>query len=416
MIERPRGMKDILPEEAGDWQWVERRIRSLFRIYGYGEIRTPVVEEASLFVKSIGEGTDIVQKEMYAFKDKGGRKLSLRPEGTAPVVRAYLENNLDKLKGLTKLYYIGPMFRNERPQAGRQRQFYQIGVEAIGSDEPRLDAEVISLARSCLDSVGLKDYKIKLNSLGCGKDKTALKKELKKFLTPELTRLCGDCKVRYKKNILRVFDCKVDSCKALLRNAPKIIDFLCNDCSSHFEKVKSSLTAIGVKYEIDALIVRGLDYYTRTAFEITHQNLGAQDAVGAGGRYDNLVKDLGGQKTPSCGFALGEDRLMAALARKGEEGAADIYLATVGEEPYEKGFLLLNELREKGISCEIDYEGKSLKAQMRAANKLKARFVAILGDDELSKGAVALRNMSTGQQEELSIGNFTEEFKKRLKC
>ena len=416
MVKALRGMKDILPEETGAWQYVEDKARSTFELYGYKEIRTPALEETALFVKSIGEGTDIIRKEMYTFKDKGKRKISLRPEGTAPVVRAYLENNLDKIGGLVKLYYTGPMFRSERPQAGRSRQFHQIGVEAIGSLNPHLDVDVISLMKVYFDSIGLADYTIKLNSLGCGKDKSALKKELKRNLGSQTNRLCKDCRIRYKKNILRVFDCKVESCKALLREAPNMMDFLCTDCAGHFQEVKSALDLLGVKYKIDPYIVRGLDYYTRTTFEVTHPSLGAQDAIGAGGRYDNLVKELGGPKMGACGFALGQDRLITALALKKEPASLDIYIATVGQESYEKGFQLLNQLRKDGISSEIDYEYKSLKAQMRVANKLKAKFVAILGEDELHKGIIALRDMSSGQQEEVRIEDFMEELKKRINC
>jgi len=417
MINVLKGMKDILPEEVTNWQYIEEKARKLFELYGYNEIRTPTLEETSLFTKSIGQGTDIVQKEMYTFKDKGKRSISLRPEGTAPIVRAYIENNLDKIGGLVKLYYIGPMFRSERPQAGRQRQFNQIGIEAIGSLSPYLDAEVILLMKAYFDNIGLDGYKIKLNSLGCSKDKTALKKELKKFLSKETNRLCKDCKVRYKKNILRVFDCKVDSCKALLREAPKMIDFLCVECATHFNNVKSALDSLGVKYEVDSYIVRGLDYYTRTTFEATHPSLGAQDAICAGGRYDNLVKDFGGPKIGACGFALGQERILTALnLKKREPAALGIYMATLGEDAYKKGFSLLNELRRSGISSETDYESKSLKAQMRAANKLKARYVAILGEDELEKGIVALRDMSTSRQEEIKLEDFVAEVTKKVKC
>ena len=417
MLKALRGMRDILPGDLEGWQRIEKEARETFRLYGYSEIRTPILEETAVFTRSIGEGTDIVRKEMYTFTDQGKRKVSLRPEETAPVVRAYLENNLDKAGGLVKLYYIGPMFRSERPQAGRQRQFHQIGVEAIGSLNPYLDAEVISIMKAYFDKIGLSGYTIKLNSLGCSKDKSALKKELKKFLSNQTSRLCKDCKVRYKNNILRVFDCKEDSCKAVLREAPKIIEFLCNDCAEHFGKVKSGLDILDIKYEVDPYIVRGLDYYTRTTFEVTHQSLGAQDAIGAGGRYDNLVKDFGGPKMGACGFALGQERIITALGLNSDYlPPLDVYIATIGEEPYKKGFYLLNCLRNKGISSELDYEAKSLKAQMRAANKMKARFVAILGEDELGKGIIALRDMSTSQQEEMPIEGFIEEAIKKIKC
>lgn len=416
MIKTLRGMRDILPDEAGAWQYIEDTAKSLFGLFGYREIRTPILEETALFVKSIGESTDIVQKEMYTFKDKGGRRVSLRPEGTAPIVRSYLENNLDKTEPFAKLYYIGPMFRSERPQAGRQRQFYQIGIEAIGSDSPYLDAEIVYLMKVYFDKVGLSDYTIKVNTLGCGKDKTRIKKELTKFLKDKTNLLCKDCKVRYKKNILRIFDCKVEGCKSVLRTAPKITENICEECSNHFESVKKTLDSLQISYTIDPYIVRGLDYYTKTTFEVTHPNLGAQDAIAAGGRYDNLVRDSGGPKTGACGFAIGEDRLIMALGPAARSAASlGVYIACIGEEPYRRGFKLCSDLRINAVSAEIDYQEKSLKAQMRQANKRGAKCVAILGPDELEKGVIALRNMSNGEQREVRIERFIEEVKGILK-
>jgi histidyl-tRNA synthetase len=415
MIKVLKGMKDILPEEVGIWQDIEDAARSLFGLFGYREIRTPALEETSLFIKSIGQSTDIVQKEMYAFKDKGGRQISLRPEGTAPIVRSYIENNLDKLEALSKLYYIGPMFRSEKPQSGRQRQFYQIGVEAIGSESPYIDAEVIYLMKAYFDKIGLSDYTIKINTLGCPKDKTRIKKELSKFLSKKTNLLCKDCKTRYKKNILRIFDCKQEGCKALLRTAPKMIEYICEECNNHFQEVRKVLDLLKVPYVLDPYIVRGLDYYTSTAFEVTHQKLGAQDAIGAGGRYDNLVRDTGGPKTGACGFALGEDRLVMALDREGREKTSlDVYFAAIGQNAHEEAFLLCNKLRGKGISSEIDYQSKSLKAQMRQANKRGARYVSILGDDELEKRSIIIRDMSNGRQSEIKIEAFVEEMKRLL--
>ena len=407
MIKALRGMRDILPQEAGTWRCIEDSARSLFRLFGYGEIRTPILEEVALFVKSIGQSTDIVQKEMYSFKDKGGRRISLRPEGTAPIVRAYLENNLDKTDPIIKLYYIGPMFRSERPQAGRQRQFHQIGIEAVGSESFYIDAEVISLMKAYFDKIGLTGYTIKINSLGCAKDKAAIKKELTKFLSKKTNLLCKDCKVRYKKNILRVFDCKVDTCKSLLRTAPKIIDNICTECTSHFEGVKKSLDFLKVPYVVDPYIVRGLDYYTRTAFEATHSGLGSQDAVAAGGRYDSLIRDMGGPKTPACGFAIGQDRLIMALGKTVEcKPVLDLYIAALGEKACKEAFRLCNELRINGISTEMDYKEKSLKAKMRQANKIGARYVAILGEDELEKNEIAFRNMANGEQSQIKLDMF----------
>lgn len=415
MIKTLRGMRDILPDESGAWQYVESAAKGLFGLFGYREIRTPVMEETSLFVKSIGEGTDIVQKEMYSFKDRSGRRVSLRPEGTAPTVRSYLENNLNSKESLVKLYYIGPMFRSERPQAGRQRQFHQIGVEAIGSESFFVDAEVIYLVKAYFDKVGLADYTIKINSLGCSKDKAKIKNELSAFLKDKKNLICDDCKIRYKKNILRIFDCKQEGCKALLRTAPKIMDVICGDCKDHFAGVRKALGSLGVKYVEDPYIVRGLDYYTKTAFEVTHPNLGSQDAVCAGGRYDNLVRDTGGPKTGAFGFAIGQDRLIMALGSgKKETPPVDIFFAALGEASCEESFRLCNQLRASGVSSEMDYSVRSLKAQMRQANKRGARFVAILGEDELEKKAIALRDMSSGQQREIAIAGFTEEIKRIL--
>lgn len=413
MIKRLKGMRDILPDEIGTWQYIEDTARTLFETFGYREIRTPILEETSLFIKSIGETTDIVQKEMYTFKDKGGRRISLRPEGTAPIVRSYIENNLDKADPLFKLYYIGGMFRTERPQAGRQRQFYQIGVEVIGSENFYIDVEVIYLMKAYFDKLGLADYTIKINTLGCPKDKKSIKKELSKFLSKQINQLCKDCKVRFKKNILRIFDCKVEGCKAVLRSAPKIIDNICPHCHSHFESVKNTLELLKVPYTIDPYIVRGLDYYTKTTFEVTHPNLGSQDAIAAGGRYDNLVHETGGPRVGACGFALGQDRLIMALGPLKRVGASlDLYIACLGQEPYKQGFKFCNELRLNNISAEIDYLNKSLKAQMRQANKRCAKYVSILGEDELEKGIIILRNMSNGQQREIKISNFIDEAKK----
>jgi histidyl-tRNA synthetase len=408
-------MKDILPEESGLWQYIEDTAKSFFARYAYRQIRTPILEELSLFTRSIGEATDIVQKEMYAFKDKGGRNVAMRPEGTAPVVRAYLENNLSMQETLTKLYYIGPMFRSEKPQSGRQRQFHQIGAEAIGSSSPYVDAELISMIKGYFDLIGLADYKIKINTLGCPKDKARIKKELTKFLSKQTNLLCKDCKVRYKKNILRVFDCKEEGCKALMRTAPKMIDFICEECGAHFDKVKAALDSLGTKYTVDPYIVRGLDYYTSTAFEVTHPKLGSQDAIGAGGRYDCLVREMGGQKTPACGFALGEDRIIMALGdAKKEPRGLDIYFAVIGEKAYQEAYLMCNRLRESGISADIDYQARSLKAQMRQANKKNSRHVAILGEDELVKGSIIMRDMSDARQREVKLETFVDEAKKLI--
>jgi histidyl-tRNA synthetase len=444
MIKALRGTKDILPDEINLWQTIESAGRDIFNLYGYKEARTPIIEEASLFVRSIGDTTDIVQKEMYVFADRGGRNIALRPEATASIVRAYIENSLLNIGGFTKLFYIGPMFRSERPQQGRQRQFYQIGVEAIGSDSPFIDAEIIALAARFLQKLGIEKFQVKLNSLGCQKDKARVMEKYKENLRPHADKLCELCKGRLDKNALRIFDCKEVSCKAIAENF-KIGNALCEDCLSHFEKVKAILDSIGIGYTVDNKIVRGLDYYTGTVFEITHEGLGAKDAICAGGRYNNLVKELGGKDIPAIGFAFGMERLVLALqgvagykphatgievfvavapsqkassAKTGMNGAGSGFaqanlareeaMATkpwsfTGDVLYSQAFKLLDSMRSLGISSEIDYEVKSLKAQMRRAEKLSAKFVIIVGDEEFKKGKVVLKNMSNGNQEEVLL-------------
>ena len=399
MIKAIRGTKDILPGETPLWRDIENNARGVLRAHNYDEIRTPVIEETALFVKNIGQETDIVSKEMFSFVDRGERNISLRPEGTASVIRAYIENNLDKASQFQKLYYIGPFFRAERPQAGRLRQFHQIGVETIGSLSPAVDAEVISLAARLLDSAGISGYKIKLNNLGCREDKKNLSKLLKNAFTEEKgARLCDDCKKRLNINPLRVLDCKADACRASVKNTFKEANFICGGCRGHFDKALRLLDGLGVKYELDPYIVRGLDYYTRTVFEITHEGLGSKDAIGAGGRYDNLSKDMGGPDVGACGFALGIDRMTLVLKQEPPKKEMAVFIATIGEQAYSKAFGILNDLRKSGVPCDIDYETRSLKAQMRAADGLGARFVLIVGEDEIAKDEAVLRNMKTKEQ------------------
>lgn len=415
-----RGTRDILPAEISQWQGVENAARELFKTYGYSEIRTPVMEETGLFIKSVGEDTDIVKKEMFSFQDRGERDITLRPEGTAPIVRAYLENNLVNLNPFQKLYYIGPMFRAERPQAGRLRQFHQVGIEAIGSGSPALDAEVIIVMAKLLDSFGVKNYTMKLNNLGCADDKKKLSVSLKELFSKKevASLLCDDCKRRSATNPLRVLDCKVESCKVVVRRYFKEIEFLCADCKKHFDSVMKFLDLANIKYAVDPYIVRGLDYYTRTVFEASCGSLGAQNAVGAGGRYDNLISDMGGPATGACGFAVGIDRALIAAGKvPGEADGAkvDVFVAPLGEEAYKKAFLVLADLRASGISCDIDYENRSLKSQMRSADKLKARFVLIIGDDEVKKGEAALRDMQTKEQVCVSFDKLAAVIKGKIK-
>lgn len=399
-----KGTADILPERAGGRLELRRMLetvsQNVFRKFGYREIRTPIIEERSLFVKSIGEETDIVAKEMFSFKDRGRRELVLRPEGTAPIARAYLDASLNKIGPFQKFYYIGPMFRTERPQAGRMRQFDQIGAEAIGSMSPEIDAEVIKLLAAILDEIKIRDYRIRVNNLGCKDDKAGLSKTLRRLLARKKDLLCGDCGRRIDVNPLRVLDCKDGSCRDIVRGAFKSVEFLCGECREHFKKVLTCLGKLKIEYTVDPYIVRGLDYYTRTVFEVSHSALGSQDALGAGGRYDNLISDMGGPPVGAAGFALGMERILMAAA--GQDATAlpgegqVVYLAAVGEAAHDKGFELINLLRSgewRGVSFDMDYENRSLKAQMREADKSGAWLVLIIGDEELSKGGVTLKYM-----------------------
>ncbi|MDD5135728.1 MAG: histidine--tRNA ligase [Candidatus Omnitrophica bacterium] len=420
-----KGTADILPAPAGSIelrQAMESISQDVFQRFGYREVRTPIIEERSLFVKSIGEETDIVTKEMFSFKDRGEREIVLRPEGTAPIVRAYLEANLHKTDAFQKFYYIGPMFRAERPQAGRMRQFHQIGAEAIGSGLPEIDAEIIRLLAALLDAMKIRGYKIRINNLGCKDDKAGLSKTLRTILDKEKNALCDDCKKRLDKNPLRVLDCKNESCRTMVRSVFKSVKFLCENCEGHFKKVLACLDDLNIKYELDPFIVRGLDYYTQTVFEVTHPELGSQDALGAGGRYDNLISDMGGPELGAAGFALGVERILIVAAKQEAAAYPDdkkvIYIATMGEAAKKKGFGLLDSLRggkwEKKMSFDMDYENKSLKAQMREADKLGAKLVLIIGDDEIAKGEVMLRDMMTKEQQSVKFDDVARTIKGKI--
>lgn len=414
-----RGMCDILPPEVYVWQYIEKTAREFFEDYGYEEIRTPVLEETALFARGIGEGTDIVNKEMYAFTDRGGRSIALRPEGTAPIARAYIENNLGGENEFIKLYYIGPMFRAERPQKGRSRQFHQIGVEAIGHSNAYVDAGLVLMMAKFFEIVGLNGFEVKLSSLGCSTDKKKFADALCEYLVSEKNRLCDDCKVRLEKNVLRTLDCKVESCKVLLRNSPKAKDFLCPGCKEHYEKVISLLACYTpIKFKEDTNMVRGLDYYTGTVFEVTHTALGAQDAIAAGGRYDNLIESFGGRKTSAIGFAIGIERLIMAMPEEAkkrleEKKQLELYIVTTGKASYDKAYREIEKLRDEGIFCDINHDPeKSLKSQMNRANKKNARFVAIFGDEELKNEEVVLRNMNTSEQRNVKLIDIEKEIKR----
>ncbi|MCX5712110.1 MAG: histidine--tRNA ligase [Candidatus Omnitrophica bacterium] len=409
MFKRVTGTKDILAGEVSAWQRIEETARNTFHLYNYKEIRLPLIEEAALFNRSLGEETEVVKKQMFLIQREHDT-FALRPEATASVARAYIENNLDKTEGFTKFYYIGPMFRAERPQKGRLRQFHHIGCEAIGSAQAELDAEIISLADKLLKNFSVSDYKIRINSLGCPEDKKRFAQILKKKLEEKTDKLCQDCQVRFNANILRILDCKNNACKEIVNKLDIGQAHLCSDCAEHFKKVTTGLDLLGVEYTIDDHLVRGLDYYTRTVFEISHQGLGAQDAIGAGGRYDDLVKDLGGPQSPAVGFAFGVERLLLVASPQSSVASQNlVYIIPLGNEAKQESIVLLNELRSQGICADTDYLAKSLKGAMRQADSLGVKYVIIIGDNELKNKAVTLKNMSTGEQKEIKRESLIKE-------
>lgn len=414
----PKGTKDILPSESYSWQYVEEKIRQIARLYGYREIRTPIFEHTDLFVRSVGDTTDIVQKEMFTFEDKGKRSITLKPEGTAGVVRAYIEHSLYAEPQPIKVYYITPCFRHERPQTGRQRQFNQFGVEVFGGKEASLDAEIISLAVKLFDSLAIKGLKVNLNSIGCPDCRGPYHEKIKEYLGDNINSLCKSCSDRYEKNPLRILDCKEEGCKALIAGIPLILDNLCDECKDHFDQVKAFLDAKGIDYQINPLIVRGLDYYTKTVFEIISDSLGAQSTVCGGGRYDGLVEECGGPKTPGIGFAIGLERLMMILeAQKAIdiiEEPMDIYIATIGDMARLKASDLISVLRKKGISADMDHVGRSIKAQFKYAGKQGYKFVCTIGENELTTGDLRIKNMKEGKEDSIRIESLLDYLIKQL--
>ncbi len=411
----PRGTKDILPEQIQSWLYIENKIREICQNYGYAEIRTPTFEHTELFHRSIGEGTDVVDKEMYTFEDRGGRSITLRPENTASVVRAYLQNKLYADGGLVKLFYIGSMFRYDRPQAGRLREFHQFGVEALGEENPAVDAEIILLAWDFLKSLGLDDLNLKINTVGCPKCRPVYRQKLQHYFTDNIDELCDDCKRRIDKNPMRILDCKVDGAKEFMEDAPKIETCLCDDCREHFAKVQEFLTAAGVKFELDGRLVRGLDYYTKTAFEIQYLPLGAQSAVAGGGRYDGLIEEIGGNPTPGIGFAAGIERILIALEKQNllqtKIKSLDAFIVTSGSKAEVFGFNLLTKLRRENISATMDFAKRSMKAQMKQAAKSGAKFALIIGEDEIKNSTVTVKNLETSEQENIPADKIADSLK-----
>ncbi|MDI3509139.1 MAG: histidyl-tRNA synthetase [Clostridiales bacterium] len=411
-INAPRGTKDVLPDEVYKWQYIESFIRRWTALFGYKEIRTPVFEHTELFQRGVGDTTDIVQKEMYTFVDKGNRSITLKPEGTAGVVRAYIEHKLYAEAQPIKLYYLSPIFRYERPQAGRLREHHQFGVEAFGSYGPSIDAEIVDLAMSLLNNLGLKGLEIHINSIGCKQCRPVYHKVLMDYLADRLDRLCDTCRSRYDKNPLRILDCKEKGCQAVLTDAPDIVDYLCDDCKKHFDSFQDYLSAMGYKYEIDPRIVRGLDYYTRTVFEILSTDERSPGTICGGGRYDDLVEQCGGPSIPGAGFGMGLERLLLCMDSQGiiipVPKGPDLFIAAVGEQAYHYSIGLASMLRKRDISVEIDHVARSLKGQFKYADKLKAQYVLVIGSDEMASGHVSCKNMSTGQEQRMELDNIAE--------
>jgi len=403
----PRGTRDVLPGEVHKWLYVEDMFRKVCKSFGYGEIRTPLFEHTELFQRGVGETTDIVQKEMYTFEDRGGRSITLKPEGTAPVVRVFIDHKLYAEAQPTKVYYITPCFRYERPQSGRLRAFHQFGIEVFGTEETSVDAEVIAVAMVFFEKLGLKGLELRINSVGCPQCRREYNGILRKYLGERLPDLCETCNTRYHTNPLRIIDCKEEKCQKALGDVPLMLDHLCEECRQHFDGLKENLDVLDINYIVDPKIVRGLDYYTKTAFEIISKDIGAQGTVCGGGRYDGLIKECGGPDTPGIGFGLGIERLVLTLESQGIEidkpGNMDLYVANVGEDGARKALETVYKLRVSGISAECDHMNRSLRAQMKYADKLQARYTLVLGDEEIQKGIGFLKDMQTGEKHEVRL-------------
>jgi histidyl-tRNA synthetase len=405
-----KGTHDILPEEVYKWDYMEGVIRDVCARYGYKEIRTPIIEATELFQRGIGDTTDVVTKEMYTFTDRGNRSVTLRPENTASAVRAYLEHKMYGDQQVHKMFYIGSMFRYDRPQAGRYREFHQFGLEVLGASSPLADAEVIAMACEIFHKLGLKDLDLHLNSIGDKNCRPAYRKKLIEFFEGKKDQLCDDCRERLYKNPLRILDCKEEGCRRASVGAPEITDYLCDECHRKFEAVKHYLGSLGISYTVDPRLVRGLDYYTNTAFEIQYPPLGAQSAVCGGGRYDGLVEEIGGPSTPGIGFAIGLERLLLALEMQNlipaPKAQKRVYIAALGEDAVAEGFKIQEELRGLGVVTDMDLQGRSLKGQMKQAGKLASQFTVIIGSNELEKGAAAVKNMDTGTQQDIPFADI----------
>lgn len=407
----PKGTEDLLPKDSFRWQYLEENFKSICDSFGYKEIRVPTFEHTELFERGVGDTTDVVEKQMYTFNDKGGRSITLRPEGTASVARSYLQNSLYSGALPLKMWYNLPCFRYENKQKGRLREFHQFGIEAFGAKGPEIDAEVVALAITFLEKVGLCDLSVNINSIGCPECRRKYNQALKDYLRPKYDRFCDTCKTRFDRNPLRILDCKSPVCQELSKDAPRLLDFICDECREHFEGFKSALSNMGIKYNVDSGIVRGLDYYTKTVFEI----ISGPFTVCGGGRYDGLVEEFGGDPTPAIGFGLGIERLLIRLAENGveipNEGKPDIYIAPLGDKAREKAQVIAFRLRKAGIKAETDLVGRGLKPQMKYSDKIGSKYTLVLGDSEIETGKARLKNMETGEQTELDIDSLIEFFK-----
>ena len=412
MINIPKGTKDVVPDAAYKWHYLEDVVRKTAAEFGFKEIRTPTFEHTELFLRGVGETTDIVNKEMYTFTDKGDRSITLKPEGTAGVARAYIENCLGDMPQPVKMYYLTPVFRYERPQAGRLREHHQFGVELYGSASPYADAEVMLVAKTLFDKLGLTEPVLNINSIGCPECRKKYNAALKEYLAGNIDKMCASCRERFDKNPLRILDCKEPGCKAITASAPKTLEYLCDDCRAHFEKLQSILSSAGVEFRVNPSVVRGLDYYTGTVFEFISSAIGAQGTVCGGGRYNNLVSEVGGKPTPAVGFGMGLERLIMILENLnmylGEPETPTIYIAPTSEAEAEAAFSVVGELRKKGVSAECDIMGRSLKAQMKYAGKRGYAFVAVMGADEINSGKIKIKRMSDGVETECAISDIAE--------
>ena len=413
----PKGTKDILPEQVYKWQYVEEKFAELCERYGFKEIRTQVFEHTELFQRGLGDPTDIFQKEMYNFEDHGQRSITLKPEGTSPAVRAFIEHKQYAEVQPTKYYYVTPCYRYEKPQAGRLREFHQFGIETFGTGDMLADAEVICFANDFLSEMGVTDIRLRINSVGCPECRKKHREALKDFLKPNYDKMCNTCKDRYERNPMRIIDCKSPECQEIVKGAPMMIDYLCDDCREAFEDLQRNLDALGIKYEVDPTIVRGLDYYTKTAFEFVTDAIGAQGTVCGGGRYDHLVEEVGGPPIPGVGFGLGIERLLLLMENLGveipEPDAVDAFIAVMGDAAKAWGLKLLRELRQKGLKVQMDTLARNVKGQFKYANRLGARYTVVIGDDEIKAGVVSLKEMATSEQREVKMENLAGELIKR---